>query len=554
MRFFLIGHLKNIKLLPLLSSILMVVFLTPASVIFARELQSGDVVFEANFDGDDAFKGWSGSVKPGPGFQSRQSLYVEQEADPSNTFNAVSMALPADQLRGCDLLVSGMVRAENISRKPKPYFGVKFMAPIVTDNGDKLWPNQQFGIATFDWTTVNFLVHVPYDVKQISLCLGLQEVTGKAWFDDIKVTVKKVRPEPKLLDTATPVYKGHSLARLRGTMSGPNSPNAKAEDLLVLGKEWNANLIRWPLILIDRQRPGDADFLDLAAYDQWLEGELKKLDTALPLCEKYGLMVVVDLHSPPGGNTKFKGSYIHSNGSFFSSVKCQQKFIETWEKIARRYKNSKIIWGYDLVNEPEEKGSLKTSLTDDTVSDWHELAERAARAIRAIDAERTIIVEAGPGSPTDFVGFEPIAASNVVYSVHFYEPITFTHQSIPMIPGASKEPCRYPGEIDGKMWNKEALELSLKPVIDFQKRYGGHIYIGEFSAIRWAPDHSAFRYLKDAIDLFEENGWDWSYHAFREWDGWSVEHDDVREHTTPATTQTEREKLLRKWFSKNQKL
>lgn len=35
----------------------------------------------------------------------------------------------------------------------------------------------------------------------------------------------------------------------------------------------------------------------------------------------------------------------------------------------------------------------------------------------------------------------------------------------------------------------------------------------------------AENYLRDAICLFEEYGWDWSYHAFREWAGWSVEHE-----------------------------
>ena len=30
-------------------------------------------------------------------------------------------------------------------------------------------------------------------------------------------------------------------------------------------------------------------------------------------------------------------------------------------------------------------------------------------------------------------------------------------------------------------------------------------------------------WIRDCIDILEEYGWDWSYHAFREWDGWSVE-------------------------------
>ena len=60
-------------------------------------------------------------------------------------------------------------------------------------------------------------------------------------------------------------------------------------------------------------------------------------------------------------------------------------------------------------------------------------------------------------------------------------------------------------------------------VRSFQKKYGAKIYVGEFSAVCWAPD--AEKYLRDVISVFEEYGWDWSYHAFREWPGWSVEHE-----------------------------
>ena len=55
------------------------------------------------------------------------------------------------------------------------------------------------------------------------------------------------------------------------------------------------------------------------------------------------------------------------------------------------------------------------------------------------------------------------------------------------------------------------------------------------------------------IDLFEEQGWDWAYHAFREWDGWSVEHGpDPKDHT-PSRAPTDREKLLRSWYGKNRR-
>jgi endoglucanase len=93
----------------------------------------------------------------------------------------------------------------------------------------------------------------------------------------------------------------------------------------------------------------------------------------------------------------------------------------------------------------------------------------------------------------------------------------------------------------------------LRIVDDFQKRYRVHIYMGEFSAIRWAPDNSACRYLGDLIEIFEARGWDWSYHAFREWDGWSVEHGGDRNDSRRAASPTDRERLLRGWFERNQK-
>jgi hypothetical protein len=228
----------------------------------------------------------------------------------------------------------------------------------------------------------------------------------------------------------------------------------------------------------------------------------------------------------------------------FTDPACQEKFVRVWEHLATRYKGSTSIWGYDLVNEPVE------SFIEEGCDDWQALAERTARAIRAIDPVRTLIVEpaawGGPGGLADLV---PLSVSNVVYSVHMYLPHAFTHQGVHG-PGPS---YRYPGMIDGKLWDKAQLEAALQPVIEFQRRYGVHIYIGEFSAIRWAPEGSAARYLSDVIDLFEAHGWDWTYHAFREWHGWSVEHGTDRSDILPAGTPTDRQRLLQGWFSRNVK-
>jgi endoglucanase len=508
----------------------------PGSCEVTPALPRGHVFFASDFEGADALQGWSGTPRLGPGRGSVRSLFFERPAGSPAGSSYARLTLPAAQMRGYLVYVAGMVKAENVSEKPQSWNGIKLMLPMTAGSG-KLYPQATIGVGTFDWQRFVFPVRVPDDATEIALHLGLEAVTGRVWFDDIKITVRKPPfvVEPRVVQG--PAYKGHDLPRLRGAMV---SSNIDEESLRVLGQEWNANLIRWQLT---RPRSTD-DPLDLAAYDRWLEGELKKLDAALPLCERYGLRVVIDLHSPPGGK-QTSGGYAGSSDGLFSSAACQAKFVEVWQRLARRYRGARAVWGYDLANEPVE------NVVDESLLDWAELAEKAARAIRAIDAGRTIIVEPPRGGgPNGLDQFRPLDVPNVVYSIHMYLPHAFTHQ------GVTKEQSqayRYPGEIDGKRWDKAQLEAALQPAIAFQKNYGVHLYIGEFSAIRWAPDNSAYRYLKDLIDIFEAHGWDWSYHAFREWQGWSVEHGADRAGTTPAAHPTDREKLLRGWFARDKK-
>jgi endoglucanase len=491
------------------------------------------VVYQTGFEGTNALAGWSGAAGMDAGYASAQAIMLE--ANPNRPGATISRRLPAEVMRGCRIRGSLMVRAEQVSAKPHSWNGIKCMLILQSPTGTS-YPQAPLETGTFDWRHATFVASVPPDVTNVLLVLGLEQVAGKVWFDDVKFTVAKPPVLASARPATGPIFKGHTLPRLRGAMV---SPNIDPESLKVLGQDWKANLIRFQLIRNGRAGQSST----LATYDQWLEGELKKLDALLPLCERYGIFVVVDLHSPPGGKGT-AGGYMGSDAGLFSSQEAQNHFVEVWRRIAQRYKQAKPIWGYDLANEPVEEE------WDEACDDWQHLAERAAKAIRAIDAERPLIVEPAQwGGPSGLTELAPIDVSNVVYSVHMYVPHAFTHQGV----HTSGPAYRYPGLIEGKQWDRAQLEKALAPVVSFQNRYHVHIYIGEFSAIRWAPDNSACRYLSDLIDIFEQHDWDWSYHAFREWSGWSVEHGSVREQTQPVDSPTDRQKLLCDWFARNQK-
>jgi len=229
---------------------------------------------------------------------------------------------------------------------------------------------------------------------------------------------------------------------------------------------------------------------------------------------------------PPGGRAE------SGEMNMFMERRFADCFVNCWRRIARRFKgNQDIIYGYDLINEPQQ-------IEDSSFGYW-DLQRETALAVRAIDPETPIIIESnGWDAPAPFSYLSPLEIDNVIYQVHLYLPFEYTHQGV-----ATKEVgLTYPDEKRG--WNIDFLRKQLRPVREFADRHAAKIYVGEFSAAAWAPGAEA--YLTDAITLFEEYGWDWTYHAFREWNGWSVEHEGPdRAHLVPSADNPRKRALLR---------
>lgn len=504
-----------------------------------QSVQPGEVVFQTDFESADSRAAWS-SLPCATWVELHgrgMCLKVESPETTPGTGKMISLPLDVSRFAGCQLFFRCMAKAERVSKPSRSYLGVKYMFHAVSPTTGSIWVNEENIHGTFDWKELSFTATVPSDVERAVLQLGLQDSTGTVYFDDLKIMVARripLRPSPAA--NAPPAFRGHSLPRLRGCMS-PNT--FREEDLRVLGRDWNANLIRWQMTTSWGAEYRYAQDYDLEKYNTWLDGKLDELEKVLDACRKYGILTVVDLHSPPGGRWPNRDLVLIHEPKYLAA------FVACWEKIARRFKGHPAVWAYDLVNEPAQSqppGELGT--------DYLQAQVLAAQAVRAIDPDTPIIIEVDHWcSAEGFKYIEPVKIPRVLYQVHMYWPGQFTHQGVHGSPVGIK----YPGVIDGKYVDKEALRRHLAPVREFQLAYNVHIYAGEFSAIRWAPGDSAYQYLRDCISIFEEYGWDWSYHAFREWDGWSVEHGSDREEREPASEPTDRMRLLLEWFARNKK-
>ncbi len=498
---------------------------------------SPEEIVKFDFEGKQALKGWiktnGRDVRTGPGYRGGSSLEIESRITDPKSRTSADFLLPLDKVRGMKIRIEVVGKATDVSVPPASFNGVKAML-ILTSPVGKVYPQARAKPGTYDWIPLNFVVTVPVDATEARLALGLESSSGRVNFDNVRVTVLgySARSRP-----AHPVggvrYTGHAVPRLRGAMVGTGS--LTKGDVQTLGNEWKANHIRWQLAWFSKGKAGEYAATD-AEYDAWLDSNLAKLDALLPACREAGILVLIDLHSPPGGRDPNNVCRI------LQEKRYQDRFLQVWNKIARRYKDNPQIWGYDLVNEPV------TGDIPNGVKDWHALALQTAQAVRAIDPAHAIIVESGPwGMASGLNFFEPLPVSGIVYSIHVYDPHPYTHQGVNTTPLG----VTYPGMIQGELWNKDKIRQTVKPAMDYARDYNVQMYVGEFSVIRWAT--GAKQYLSDCIDVFEENGWDWAYHAFREYDGWSVEHTSNKDNKERAATPTDRELLLRSWYAKNQK-
>ncbi|MBW5448550.1 cellulase family glycosylhydrolase [Cohnella sp. CFH 77786] len=297
--------------------------------------------------------------------------------------------------------------------------------------------------------------------------------------------------------------------------------------------------------------------------------QLENMEGALKDAARLGMYVIVDLHEPPLANPALK---TNSDAFWFDDAN-KQLLIDCWKEIAQRfapYRNN--IWGYDLLNEAYNYSELPLA-----AANWPVWANEITDAIREYDPQTPIIYEVGPGAlprgfienqwidagppfPVKYQGEIPLIQDDkVIYSVHMYNPFAFSHQGLSTFnkaPVTTDWPDKYayPGVIGGKMWDKQALLDDLKPVIDFQNKYHVPIYVGEFSAIRWAP--GAAQYTRDLIDIFEEHGWSWTYHAYKEWHGWDPEYNetmtsDLNRESAKASEPTDRELILKAYMGRN---
>jgi PA14 domain/Cellulase (glycosyl hydrolase family 5) len=149
-----------------------------------------------------------------------------------------------------------------------------------------------------------------------------------------------------------------------------------------------------------------------------------ELSTAINNLNTAGLKVIVDLHS----FSKFPGT----TRDFTQSIVCGGQELVKFEKFLTgiaafldKKDKSKVV--LELLNEPYDPG--KANNPCGTTVNWPVTLERLRKAARAGSSNLTLVLSGEEWGGIYALGPLPkITDPNIIYSVHYYGPLEFSHQ------------------------------------------------------------------------------------------------------------------------------
>lgn len=264
---------------------------------------------------------------------------------------------------------------------------------------------------------------------------------------------------------------------------------------------------------------------------------VEHLDGLLEMIANADMFATISFRTGPGRSEctfwcdPYDPEYMpYFNDTLWEDRTAQDAWVEMWAFAAERYRDNPIVIGYKLMVEPNaasvyfdiwEPEEFYSAYAGSTY-DWNQLHPRIIAAIRSVDSNTPILVNAEGYSAIEWLPYvEIVDESNIVYIAHQYHPYEqYTHQ---YPDGRNAYPGQFDLDWDGQPddFNRQWLQELLGPLREFAQTHNVPVAVDEFGVVRWVP--GAAVYMNDLMGLFEQQGinysfWEWStsWHEFEE--------------------------------------
>jgi endoglucanase len=240
-------------------------------------------------------------------------------------------------------------------------------------------------------------------------------------------------------------------------------------------------------------------FEDDLAPGQWIESGFRQLARVVDLCRKYHVWVILDLHAAPGAQARDQNAGSAYGETYFWDYRSfLDRTIALWTELARRYRGDFTIAGYNVLGEPVTAN----------VPLLNEFYTNVIQAIRRVDPDHLILLDPNLWAK-DIASLHDSCFTDpqVIPAIHPY------YQGNPTFDGLAA----YPSVVDGKTFDRKALEKTLDGSYD-QQRIPRHVMASEFGIWRRRPQPlpTQLAITKDLISIFEERGWSWSIWCYKD--------------------------------------
>ncbi|KAJ6100052.1 hypothetical protein N7467_001587 [Penicillium canescens] len=250
-------------------------------------------------------------------------------------------------------------------------------------------------------------------------------------------------------------------------------------------------------------------FIDDMSPNVLKPGGFALLDRCVDICARHNIYVVLDLHAVPGGqNQDWHCDSGAARAQFWDFKDHQDRVVQLWEALARRYGRNPVIAGYNPLNEPADP-----TMTDNGFYGARlvQFCARIEKAIRAIDPDHMLFID-GNTYAMDFRAFtESPLLPNTVYACHDYNKMGFptgqqyegTKSQREYLRSSFERKVKFMRENNVPIWNGE-----FGPVYDDERRVGS-VAAAETNAKRFAL-------LKEQLSIYAETGVSWSIWLYKD--------------------------------------
>ena len=179
--------------------------------------------------------------------------------------------------------------------------------------------------------------------------------------------------------------------------------------------QWGFNVVRLPV---------DYNFFETET-GEIIESRLKIIDEVINWSQETNITLILELHKAYGHSFDVNESV---SQDFWKKESSQRKrFLKTWDMLSKRYHEySNII--YEPLNEPVANKS----------DDWHKLIEDYIATVRK-NSDQFLLIESNLwGNVKTFAELPKFDDKRIIYSFHYYIPLSITHQKAYWIPYFTK--------------------------------------------------------------------------------------------------------------------